>query len=158
MFYPFIELGEKAAVALVGVEAGGRSPLPGDHAAPLSYGRPGVLHGSYSYVMQDEDGQTCDVHSLSAGLDYPGVGPEHSYWKDAGRVTYTSATDKEALAAFDVLAKSEGILPALESSHAVAKAIELARGKPPDHAIVVCLSGRGDKDAAEIARLKGRSA
>jgi tryptophan synthase beta chain len=157
MFYPFIELGEKAAVALVGVEAGGRSPLPGDHAAPLSYGRPGVLHGSYSYVMQDEDGQTCDVHSLSAGLDYPGVGPEHSYWKDTGRVTYTSATDADALAAFDALARSEGILPALESSHAIAHAMKLARGKPKDHAIVVCLSGRGDKDAAEIARLKGLS-
>jgi tryptophan synthase beta chain len=152
MFFPFIEHKE---VELIGVEAGGRSAKPGDHAAPLSYGRPGVLHGSYSYVMQNDDGQTCDVHSLSAGLDYPGVGPEHSYWKDAGRVTYTSATDKEALAAFDALARSEGILPALESSHAIAKAIELARGKPQEHAIVVCLSGRGDKDAAEIARLKG---
>jgi tryptophan synthase beta chain len=151
MFYPFIEHRE---VALVGVEAGGRSPRPGDHAAPLSHGRPGVLHGSYSYVMQDEDGQTCDVHSMSAGLDYPGVGPEHSYWHDTGRVTYTECRDAEALAAFDALARSEGILAALESSHAVAHAMELARGKPNDHAIVVCLSGRGDKDAAEIARLK----
>jgi tryptophan synthase beta chain len=153
MFYPFIE---HEAVALVGVEAGGRSAKPGDHAAPLSHGRPGVLHGSYSYVMQDEDGQTCDVHSMSAGLDYPGVGPEHSYWKDTGRVAYTNCLDKDALAAFDALARSEGILAALESSHAVAKAMELARGKPQDHAIVVCLSGRGDKDAAEIARLTGR--
>ena len=123
----------------------------------LSYGQPGVLHGSYSYVMQDEDGQTCDVHSISAGLDYPGVGPEHSYWKDSGRVRYTCCRDDEALAAFHTLARSEGILPALESSHAVAKAIELARGRSPDEAIVVCLSGRGDKDAAEIARLTGRS-
>jgi tryptophan synthase beta chain len=151
MFYPFIEHKE---VALVGVEAGGRSAKPGDHAAPLSHGRPGVLHGSYSYVMQDDDGQTCDVHSMSAGLDYPGVGPEHSYWKDSGRVTYTNCLDKDAMDAFDELASNEGILPALESSHAVAKAMELARGKPKDHVIVVCLSGRGDKDAAEIARLK----
>jgi tryptophan synthase beta chain len=151
MFYPFVE---RASVALVGVEAGGRSDKPGDHAAPLSHGRPGVLHGSFSYVMQDEDGQTCDVHSMSAGLDYPGVGPEHSYWNDSGRVTYTSCLDGAAMAAFDALARSEGILPALESSHAVAKAMELARGKSKDHVIVVCLSGRGDKDAAEIARLK----
>jgi tryptophan synthase beta chain len=150
MFYPFVEHPE---VQLVGVEAGGRSDRPGDHASPLSYGRPGVLHGSLSYVMQDEDGQTCDVHSISAGLDYPGVGPEHSYWKDSRRVTYTCCRDDDALAAFHLLARSEGILPALESSHAVAKAAELARGRSPDDVIVVCLSGRGDKDAAEIARL-----
>jgi tryptophan synthase beta chain len=154
MFYPFVEHKE---VALVGVEAGGRSDKPGDHAAPLTYGQPGVLHGSYSYVMQDDDGQTCDVHSMSAGLDYPGVGPEHSYWKDSGRVTYTNCRDADAMAAFDALARKEGILPALESSHAVAQAMKLAKGKPQDHVIVVCLSGRGDKDAAEIARLKGAS-
>jgi tryptophan synthase beta chain len=112
-----------------------------------------VLHGSYSYVMQDEDGQTCDVHSISAGLDYPGVGPEHSYWKDSGRVRYTYCRDQDALSAFHTLARSEGILAALESSHAVAQAMELARKRGPDQAIVVCLSGRGDKDAAEIARL-----
>ncbi len=152
IFYPFVP---HAEVALVGVEAGGRSDKPGDHAAPLSHGRPGVLHGSYSYVMQDDDGQTCDVHSMSAGLDYPGVGPEHSYWKDTGRVHYTNCLDRDAMTAFDALARNEGILPALESSHAVAKAMELARGKNKDHVIVVCLSGRGDKDAAEIARLKG---
>ena len=152
MFYPFIE---HEGVELVGVEAGGRSAKPGDHAATLSHGQPGVLHGSFSYVLQDDDGQTCDVHSVSAGLDYPGVGPEHSYWKDTGRVTYTNCLDEDALAAFDALARSEGILPALESSHAVAKAMELARNKPKDHVIVVCFSGRGDKDAAEIARLKG---
>ncbi|MBI3837762.1 MAG: tryptophan synthase subunit beta [Planctomycetia bacterium] len=150
MFYPFIE---ERGVELLGVEAGGRSARSGDHASPLSFGQPGVLHGSYSYVMQDDDGQTCDVHSVSAGLDYPGVGPEHSYWKDTGRATYTSCRDLEALAAFHTLARTEGILPALESSHAVAKAIELAPGRSPDDAIVVCLSGRGDKDAAEIARL-----
>ena len=132
-----------------------RSNEPGDHAAPLTYGRPGVLHGSFSYVMQDDDGQTSDVHSMSAGLDYPGVGPEHSFWKDAGRVRYTSCRDDEAMAAFDALAAAEGIMPALESSHAVAKAMELAKGRPKDDVIVVCLSGRGDKDASEIARLKG---
>jgi tryptophan synthase beta chain len=152
MFYPFVD---ERDVELVGVEAGGRSSQPGEHASPLSYGQPGVLHGSYSYVMQDEDGQTCDVHSVSAGLDYPGVGPEHSYWKDAGRVTYTSCRDVDALAAFHTLARTEGILPALESSHAVAKAIELAKTRQPNEVIAVCLSGRGDKDAAEIARLTG---
>jgi tryptophan synthase beta chain len=150
MFYPLVD---QSGVELVGVEAGGRSSRPGDHASPLSYGLPGVLHGSYSYVMQDEDGQTCDVHSISAGLDYPGVGPEHSYWKDTGRVTYTCCGDDDALAAFHVLARTEGILPALESSHAVAKAMELAKGRSKNDTIVVCLSGRGDKDAAEIARL-----
>src|SRR5215467_8996372 len=115
MFYPLVDHTE---IGLVGVEAGGRSAKPGEHAAPLSHGAPGVLHGSYSYVMQDDDGQTCDVHSISAGLDYPGVGPEHSYWKDSGRVSYTQCEDRDALSAFDALAQSEGILPALESSHA----------------------------------------
>ncbi len=154
MFYPFAT---QTSVALVGVEAGGRSSRPGDHASPLTYGRPGVLHGSLSYVMQDEEGQTCDVHSVSAGLDYPGVGPEHSYWKDTGRVSYTSCRDEQALEAFDLVARQEGILPALESSHAVALALELAAQRPADQAVVVCLSGRGDKDAFEIARLKGES-
>ena len=152
MFYPFVE---DAEVALVGIEAGGRSDEPGDHAATLTFGRPGVLHGSFSYVMQDDDGQTCDVHSISAGLDYPGTGPEHSYWKETGRATYNQIKDQEALAAFDALARSEGILPALESSHAVAGALKLAAKMKPDQAVVVCLSGRGDKDAAEIARLRG---
>jgi tryptophan synthase beta chain len=150
MFYPFVEHKE---VELIGVEAGGRSNTPGDHAAPLSHGKPGVLHGSFSYVMQDEDGQTCDVHSVSAGLDYPGVGPEHSYWKDAGRVIYTSCLDEDAMVAFHATARGEGIIPALESSHAVAKAMELAKSRPPDQTIVVCLSGRGEKDAAEVRRL-----
>ncbi|MCA9229920.1 MAG: tryptophan synthase subunit beta [Planctomycetales bacterium] len=154
MFYPFVELEN---VSLVGVEAGGRGNQPGDHASPLTYGQPGILHGSFSYVMQDEDGQTCDVHSMSAGLDYPGVGPEHSYWKSTGRVTYTSCTDQDAMNAFDALARFEGILPALESSHAVAEAIKLAKTRNRNERIVVCLSGRGDKDAAEIARLKGQS-
>ncbi|HEV3416038.1 MAG TPA: tryptophan synthase subunit beta, partial [Pirellulales bacterium] len=136
MFYPFIEV---PGVELVGVEAGGRSDRAGDHAAPLSFGSPGVLHGSFSYVLQDEDGQTSDVHSISAGLDYPGVGPEHSYWKDAGRVRYTSCRDVDALAAFDLVASKEGILPALESSHAVAEAARLAAERPKDQVIVVCL-------------------
>jgi tryptophan synthase beta chain len=154
MFYPFIELED---VKLVGVEAGGRSSRPGDHASPLSFGSPGVLHGSYSYVMQDEDGQTCDVHSISAGLDYPGVGPEHSYWKDSGRVVYEYCQDDAALAAFDLVARSEGILPALESSHAVSKAMEIASSLERDNIVVVCLSGRGDKDAFEVARLRGQN-
>ena len=151
MFYPFVE---DEDVKLVGVEAGGRSSSAGDHASPLTYGSPGVLHGSFSYVMQDEDGQTCDVHSESAGLDYPGVGPEQRYWKDTGRVQYTECRDNSAMQGFDALAKNEGILPALESSHAVAKAMELAAGMSSDEVVLVCLSGRGDKDAAEIARLK----
>lgn len=152
MFYPFIE---DEGVELVGVEAGGRSNRLGDHAAPLNFGQPGVLHGTMSYVMQDDDGQTADVHSVSAGLDYPGVGPEHSFWKESGRVRYTIATDDETLAAFDTLAHTEGILPALESSHGLARAMELAAARPADDVVVVCLSGRGDKDAREIARLRG---
>jgi tryptophan synthase beta chain len=152
MFYPFV--GDEG-VKLVGVEAGGKSTKPGEHAATLCYGRPGVLHGSFSYVLQDEDGQTADVHSVSAGLDYPGTGPEHSYWKETGRVEYVSANDREALDAFDALARSEGILPALESSHAVAEAMKQASRRKPEEVVVVCLSGRGDKDAAEIARLRG---
>jgi len=152
MFCPLID---DHQVALVGVEAGGRSDGLGDHAATLCFGKPGVLHGSFSYVLQDDDGQTCDVHSVSAGLDYPGTGPEHSYWKETGRVDYTSIQDGQALAAFDTLARTEGILPALESAHAVAKAMELAAKRKPDEVIMVCLSGRGDKDAAEIARLRG---
>lgn len=154
MFYPFIPHKE---VKLIGVEAGGRGARPGDHAAPLSHGSPGVLHGSYSYVMQDADGQTCDVHSASAGLDYPGVGPEHSYWKDSGRVQYTYCEDSDALNAVELLARREGILPALESAHAIAEAVKIARKLNKDQIVAVCLSGRGDKDAAEIARLRGES-
>jgi len=154
MFYPMIE---DESVELVGVEPGGRSERLGDHAATLSYGRPGVLHGSYSYVLQDDDGQTSDVHSVSAGLDYPGTGPEHSYWKESGRVAYGPVSDAGALAAFDTLARTEGIIPALESAHAVARAIELAASRRPEEAVVVCLSGRGDKDAAEVARLRGKA-
>ncbi len=150
MFYPFVE---DYSVALTGVEAGGRGPQPGDHASALSYGNKGILHGSYSYVLQDPDGQTLDVHSVSAGLDYPGVGPEHAYWKDSERVRYTTATDEEALQMYQKVARLEGILPAVESSHAVAQAVKSAAARTPDEVVVVCLSGRGDKDINEVARL-----
>ncbi|MDA1164086.1 MAG: tryptophan synthase subunit beta [Planctomycetota bacterium] len=153
MFYPFVD---DETVALTGVEAGGRGPHPGDHASTLTYGNKGVLHGSYSYVLQDEDGQTQDVHSISAGLDYPGVGPEHSYWKDTGRVNYVSVTDDEALEALQTMAKLEGILPAIESSHAIAHTLKAAMQRSKDDIIVVCLSGRGDKDVYEVARLLGQ--
>ena len=154
IFYPFVE---DAGVRLIGVEAGGRSNKAGDHAAPLSFGSPGVLHGSLSYVLQDPFGQTADVHSCSAGLDYPGVGPEHSYWKDAGRAEYTSVTDAESLEAFQLLARTEGIIPALESSHAISHAVKLARSLGAGKQVVVNLSGRGDKDVDEVMRLLGKA-
>lgn len=154
MFYPFIE---DETVRLTGVEPGGKGSQPGQHAATLCYGNKGVLHGSYSYVLQDEDGQTCDVHSVSAGLDYPGVGPEHSYWKDTGRVQYVNVSDKAALEAFQKLATLEGILPAVESAHAIAQACKTAGQRPADSIMVVCLSGRGDKDVNEVARLLGKT-
>lgn len=152
MFYPFVD---ESHVRLIGVEAGGRSATLGDHAAPLTHGKLGVLHGSMSYVLQDESGQTSPVHSCSAGLDYPGVGPEHGYWKDIGRVEYTSVSDEEALEAFLWCARDEGIIPALESSHAVAKAVRLAGDMHKDQNLVINLSGRGDKDVEEVARLLG---
>ncbi|MCA9311040.1 MAG: tryptophan synthase subunit beta, partial [Phycisphaerales bacterium] len=152
IFYHFVD---NPAVALVGVEAGGSGPGAGHHAAPLRFGSPGVLHGSLSYVLQDDSGQTAPVHSCSAGLDYPGVGPEHAYWKDTGRVEYTTVTDAEALQAFRDLARTEGIIPALESSHAVAEAIRRAGTMQPDQVLVINLSGRGDKDVDEAARLLG---
>ena len=150
IFYPFVE---DSDVALFGVEAGGRGMALGQHAASLSMGRPGVLHGSLSYVLQNDDGQTADVHSVSAGLDYPGVGPEHAYWKDTGRVRYASITDAEALEAFGILATREGIIPALESAHAVAYAIKQAGKMRKDQNLIINLSGRGDKDCMEVARL-----
>lgn len=152
MFYPFVD---ESKVRLVGVEAGGRSSRPGDHAAPLSLGTPGILHGSLSYVLQTPEGQTADVHSCSAGLDYPGVGPEHSFWKDAGRVDYTVATDADALDAFTLLARTEGIIPALESAHAISAACRIASTMPRDQHLVINLSGRGDKDVDEAERLLG---
>jgi len=151
IFYPFLEDG----VRLVGVEAAGCGLDTGLHAATLNRGAPGVLHGSLSYVLQDEHGQISPVHSLAAGLDYPGVGPEHSFWKDSGRVRYTSATDDEALDAFLVLSRTEGILPALESAHALAEAIRLAKTTGPETIIVVNLSGRGDKDVETVAGILG---
>ena len=154
MFFPFID---DAAVKLYGVEAGGRGTALGQHAATLAYGSPGVLHGALSYVLQTEDGQTADVHSVSAGLDYPGVGPEHAYWKDAGRVTYAAINDNEALEAFQVVSRREGIIPALESSHAVAYALKLAKTMNKDQILVINLSGRGDKDCMEVARLIGQT-
>jgi tryptophan synthase beta chain len=152
MFAAFLQ---DDGVELIGAEAGGRGLKAGDHASSLTQGRPGVLHGSFSYVLQDDDGQTQDVHSISAGLDYPGVGPEHSYWKDIGRVRYESITDGEALEAYQATARNEGILPALESSHALAQALKEARRLGPGKLLIVCLSGRGDKDAYEVARLRG---
>jgi tryptophan synthase beta chain len=137
----------------VGVEAGGLGAGTGQHSATLSRGSPGILHGCLSYVLQDEFGQTAPVHSCSAGLDYPGVGPEHAYWKDAGRVRYTSVTDEQALDAFTLLARSEGIIPALESAHAIAEAAALASRMPADQHVVINLSGRGDKDVDEASRL-----
>ena len=154
IFYPFVD-DEK--VALVGVEAGGRSSEPGEHAATLSAGAPGVLHGSMSYVLQDQFGQTSPVHSCSAGLDYPGVGPEHASWKEAGRVR-TVATDDEALDAFGLLSQREGIIPALETAHAIAEAVRLSAMLAEDQHIVVCCSGRGDKDVDEATRLMAERA
>ncbi len=152
MFYPFVD---DSSVELVGVEAGGRGTAEGEHASTLVFGQPGVLHGTYSYVLQDADGQTAGVHSISAGLDYPGVGPEHSYWKDTGRVRYTCVGDDAALQAFHLCSRLEGILPALETAHAVVEAMTLAAQRSPDDLIVVCFSGRGDKDCYEVARLEG---
>ncbi|HEX4609341.1 MAG TPA: tryptophan synthase subunit beta, partial [Urbifossiella sp.] len=153
MFYPFVD---DAGVALIGVEAGGRNATRGQHAATLTYGAPGVLHGSFSYVLQDDDGQTADVHSVSAGLDYPGVGPEHSYWRDSRRVRYCNVSDQEALDGFHLCARLEGILPALETAHAVVETMREAARRPKTDVVVLCFSGRGDKDCAEVARLTGQ--
>lgn len=150
IFHPFVD---DTSVKLIGVEAGGRTLELGHHAAALCAGKPGVLHGSLSYVLQDDDGQTADVHSCSAGLDYPGVGPEHAFWKDTGRVQYVNISDAEALAAFKLLAELEGILPALETSHAIAHVSKIASGMSKDQIVVINLSGRGDKDCQEVARL-----
>jgi tryptophan synthase beta chain len=150
LFYDFVSDKE---IKMIGVEAGGRGPKLGDHAARFSGGRPGVLHGTFSYILQDSDGQVVPTHSVSAGLDYPAVGPEHARLHDEGRVMYTSINDAEALAAFHELSRLEGIIPALESSHAIAKAKTL--NLPSDQIVVVNLSGRGDKDVTEVMRLMG---
>lgn len=152
LFHPFLE---DESVAMYGVEAGGLGLETGKHAAPLNDGIPGVLHGNRTYLMEDENGQIIETHSISAGLDYPGVGPEHSWLKDVGRVNYVTIDDDEAMAAFRSLTKVEGIMPALESSHAVAYAEKLARQMDPDQMIVVNLSGRGDKDILTVAEIDG---
>lgn len=153
MFYPFIE---EKAVRLYGIEAAGKGIDTPFHAASLTKGKPGVLHGALMYLLQDEDGQIQEAHSVSAGLDYPGVGPEHSYLKEIGRAEYHSITDQEALDAFQLLSKLEGIIPALESAHAIAFAVKLASEMDENKNIIVCLSGRGDKDVDAVrARLEG---
>jgi len=154
LFHPFLN---DETVKMYGVEAGGHGIATGEHAAPLSAGQPGVLHGNRTYLMSDAAGQIIETHSVSAGLDYPGVGPEHSWLKDIGRVDYVDATDDEALAAFRELTRVEGIMPALESSHAVAYAMKLAARMRPDEMIVVNLSGRGDKDIHTVAGIDGIS-
>ena len=151
-FYEFI--GEEE-VALVGVEAGGEGLESGRHSATLSAGRPGVLHGSMSYLLQDQHGQVRETHSISAGLDYPGVGPEHSYLKDARRAEYVPVTDAQALEGFHLLARTEGIIPALEPSHAIYHVAEMARELPPEKVVLLCLSGRGDKDVPTVAEAAG---
>lgn len=152
LFHPFLA---DESVAMYGVEAGGLGIETGQHAAPLSAGVPGVLHGNRTYLMQDEDGQITETHSVSAGLDYPGVGPEHAWLKDIGRVNYVAINDDEALAAFHRLTRIEGIMPALETAHALAYAQKLAATMSPDQHIVVNLSGRGDKDILTVAALEG---
>ena len=152
LFHPFLD---DAAVRMYGVEAGGSGIATGRHAAPLSAGRPGVLHGNRTYLMQDDDGQIIETHSVSAGLDYPGVGPEHSWLKDIGRVDYVPINDDEALAAFRKVTRTEGIMPALESSHALAYVEKLAPTLATDKIIVVSLSGRGDKDIHTVAGIDG---
>ena len=152
LFHPFLD---DAGVALYGVEAGGDGLATGRHAAPLSAGRPGVLHGNRTYLMEDAAGQIIETHSVSAGLDYPGVGPEHAWLKDIGRATYVSVTDEEALAAFHDLTRTEGIIPALESAHALAYASRLAPTLGRDRVVVVNLSGRGDKDIHTVAVREG---
>lgn len=150
LFYPFLE---NEDVKMTGVEAAGAGIDKGDHAATISAGTVGVLHGSKTYLLQDENGQIKGTHSIAAGLDYPGVGPEHSYLKDAGRVSYTNVTDGEALEGFQFISQVEGIIPALETSHAIAYAMKTAPTMPKDSIIIICLSGRGDKDMNTIADL-----
>ncbi|MFN9129151.1 MAG: tryptophan synthase subunit beta [bacterium] len=152
IFHPYIDV---EGVRLIGVEAGGSGVATGKHAAPLSAGRPGVLHGTRTYLMQNEDGQIMDTHSVSAGLDYPGVGPEHSWLKDLGRAEYVAINDDEALEAFHLLCRLEGIIPALESAHALAQAAKMAPSMRKDQVLLVNLSGRGDKDINTVAGIAG---
>jgi len=148
LFHPFLD---ERQIEIYGVEAAGHGLTTGMHAASIAGGRPGVLHGNRTYLLMNEDGQISEAHSISAGLDYPGIGPEHAWLNDVGRVTFLSATDDEAINAFQLLSKLEGIIPALEPAHAIAKVLELAPTKPSDHLMVVNLSGRGDKDLSSVA-------
>jgi tryptophan synthase beta chain len=152
LFHPFLD---EPTVAMIGVEAAGLGIATGKHAASLNGGAPGVLHGNRTYLLQDDDGQIVDAHSISAGLDYPGIGPEHAWLHDHGRVEYVPVSDDEAVAAFRLLTRLEGIIPALESAHAVAETLKRAPALPPDHLVVVNLSGRGDKDLDTVARIGG---
>jgi tryptophan synthase beta chain len=149
LFYPFLE---DKAVEMIGVEAAGSGLETEEHAATIAAGRPGVLHGSKTYLLQDRDGQVKGTHSIAPGLDYPGVGPEHSYLKDSGRVSYTTVTDKEALEGFKFLSQTEGIIPALESAHAVAYATQIVPKMSKNSIIIICLSGRGDKDIQVVSK------
>jgi tryptophan synthase beta chain len=152
LFYPFLDDRE---IAMIGVEAAGHGIESGRHAASLSAGSPGVLHGNRTYLLQDEDGQINEAHSISAGLDYPGIGPEHSWLKDMGRVDYEPVTDDEALEAFQLCSRLEGIIPALEPAHALAHVAKIAPGLPSDHVIVMNMCGRGDKDVFTVAEALG---
>ncbi|MCG8359449.1 MAG: pyridoxal-phosphate dependent enzyme, partial [Kiloniellales bacterium] len=152
LFYPFLD---DKDVRIVGVEAAGKGVETGEHAASLTGGRPGVLHGNRTYLLQDDDGQIIEPFSISAGLDYPGIGPEHAWLNDIGRVEYVAATDAEALEAFQLCSKLEGIIPALEPSHALAHVKKLAPELPRDHLMVVNLCGRGDKDVFTVAKALG---
>ena len=152
LFHPFLD---DKSVEIYGVEAAGHGVASGMHAASLNGGKPGVLHGNRTYLLMDHDGQIAEAHSISAGLDYPGIGPEHAWLHDTGRVTYLSTTDQEALDAFQLLSKLEGIIPALEPAHAIARAVEIAAKKPKDHLMIVNLCGRGDKDIFSVAEHLG---
>jgi tryptophan synthase beta chain len=154
IFYPYIE---HEKTRLIGVEAAGQGIETGKHAASLTAGTPGVLHGNRTYLLQDANGQITETHSVSAGLDYPGVGPEHAYLKDIGRAEYVSITDDEAMKAFHHLCRTEGIIPALESAHAVAQAMKMAPSMRSDQHLLVNLSGRGDKDIGTVADISGAS-
>jgi tryptophan synthase beta chain len=158
LFAPYAYLPESERPRMIGVEAAGRGLSSGEHAASITAHKRGVLHGSLMYLLSDDDGQITPAHSVSAGLDYPGVGPEHSYYADAGIAEYVAVDDDAALAAFELLARTEGIVPALESAHAIAHLQTLAPAMGPEEIIVVNLSGRGDKDVAEVMRLRGDTA